>query len=244
MFAADPSVGHFVSGGIVGGTAPLALGPALAFKLSGSNGVTAAFFGDGAAQQGTVLESMNLAIVWQLPLVFVCDNNGFGQATPISYAAGSPLVERAAGFGMESQSVDGQDVEAVVEASKRAVERARSGGGPSFLDIQTASYRGSWEGEPKVAYRSEHQREYRARDPLVILSRRIKSQDPDWEAKAKAIHDTIRTEMDAAFDAARAAAPPLAEEVFANVYAGTSPNVDRNGLVLGCPSELTLEGVQ
>ncbi|MEZ7004331.1 thiamine pyrophosphate-dependent dehydrogenase E1 component subunit alpha [Streptomyces sp. AD55] len=231
MHIADPAVGHVASGGIVGASAPLALGPAQAAKLDGRDDIAVAFFGDGGAQQGTVLESMNLAAVWSLPVVFVCENNVFGQATPVTYASAVPPSERAAGFGIPAEKVDGQDVIAVHEAARRAVERARSGRGPSYLEFTTYSYHGAWEGEPKRAYRlPEIEQEFRTRDPLVLLSERLAADTDDWQAVKDGIDDEIHDVIEEAVEAGRSAEFPEVSTLTTDVYADRRVTVDRDGL--------------
>jgi pyruvate dehydrogenase E1 component alpha subunit len=232
MHVADASVGLLAAGGIVGAGAPLALGPALAAKLDGRPDVAVTFFGDGGAQQGTVLESMNLAAVWNLPAIFVCENNVFGQATPVTYASAAQPHARAAGFGIPAEIVDGQDVLAVYEAAGRAIARAREGGGPSFLEIRTYSYHGGWEGESKKSYRlPEIEAEFRERDPLELLDARLEERVDDWAAHREDIEDEVHDLVDAAVEAARQAPRPDPSSLTEGVYADTTVSIDRDGLV-------------
>lgn len=231
MHVADASVGHLASGGIVGGSVPLAMGPALAARLDGRSEVSVAFFGDGGAQQGTVLESMNLAAVWRLPAVFVCENNVFGQATPVSYASAVAPGERARGFGMPAESVDGQDVVAVHAAAQRAIERARAGDGPSFIECLTYSYHGAWEGESKRSYRlPEIESDFRGRDPLTMLADRLAAVVPGWVSLQDELDEEIYDVVEAAVEAGRRAARPVPTALLENVYADPVVRVDRDGL--------------
>lgn len=233
MHIAAPEVGHFASGGIVGASAPLALGPALAFKLQGEGNVAVAFFGDGGAQQGTVLESMNLAKAWELPVIFVCENNNFGQATPVSYASASAPFERAKGFGLPSEKVDGQDVLAVYEAAGAAVRRAREGGGPSFLQCETYSYHGAWEGEPKRTYRlPELDLPFRERDPLVLLDAHLSERSVDWLDRKLDIEERAEQIVEDAIDAGRRGEIPSTDVVTQGVYADRGLVIDSHGLAI------------
>lgn len=232
MHLADPAVGHLASGGIVGASAPLALGPAQAAKLAGTGAVSVAFFGDGGAQQGTVLESMNLAAVWNLPIVFVCENNLFGQATIIDYASGAAPHARARGFGLPAEQVDGQDVVAVYEAAGRAVERARTGGGPAYLECRTYSYHGAWEGEPKRSYRRpEIEDDFRRRDPLRLLDQALAAA-PGWTGRKDRIDDEVDEQVGRAVEAGRSAPYPDPATVTTGVYADPNVVIDRDGLAV------------
>lgn len=233
MHIAAPEVGHFASGGIVGASAPLALGPALAFKLRGEGDVAVAFFGDGGAQQGTVLESMNLAKVWDLPVIFVCENNQFGQATPVTYAASSSPYERAKGFNIPSEKVDGQDVRAVYDVAGAAVGRAREGGGPTFLECETYSYHGAWEGEPKRTYRLPIlDQPFRDRDPLTLLDDYLAQRSGQWLVDKLDIEERVEQTVEAAVDAGRRGAIPSTESVTQGVYADAGLVIDRHGLAV------------
>ena len=233
MHLADQRVGHVASGGIVGAGAPLALGIAQAAKLSGTDGVAAVFFGDGAAQQGTVLESMNLAAVWKLPILFVCENNLFGQATTIDYSSAVAPAARAEGFGMASEKVDGQDVIAVYQAAGRAVERARAGEGPTYLELSTYSYHGAWEGEPKRAYRlPEVESDFRGRDPLRLLDAVLAAVKPDWTDVKDELEEEVEEQVESAIEAGRAAPYPDPATVTEGVYADPAVTIDRDGLTV------------
>ncbi len=143
MHIADLSKGMPGANGIVGGGPPLICGTALAAKLQGTGGVGVAFFGDGASNQGTTLEALNLASVWNLPAIFVAENNGYAETTSSSWSvAADNIADRAAGFGMPGVIVDGFDFFAVHEAAGEAVSRAREGGGPSLIEVKLTRYYG------------------------------------------------------------------------------------------------------
>jgi len=157
MHICDLEKGNMGANAIVGGGLPIAVGGALAQKMQGSNNVTVAFFGDGASNQGTFHESLNLASVWKLPIVFVCENNGFGISVPVSQSTSvKDIAERAAGYGMPGYVVDGNNVIAILDTFGECLERARKGEGPSLLETKTYRWRGHWTGDPEV-YRTREQ---------------------------------------------------------------------------------------
>jgi TPP-dependent pyruvate/acetoin dehydrogenase alpha subunit len=156
MHIADLSKGMLGANGIVGGGPPLICGTALAAKQQNTGGVGVAFFGDGASNQGTTLEALNLASVWNLPAIFVAENNGYAEATSSSWSVASDnIADRAAGFGMPGVIVDGFDFFAVYEAAGEAVERAREGGGPTLIEVKFARYFGHFEGDQQTCRAGE-----------------------------------------------------------------------------------------
>ncbi len=169
MHIADLSKGMLGANGIVGGGPPLICGTALAAKLQGTGGVGVAFFGDGASNQGTTLEAMNLASVWHLPAIFVAENNGYAEATASTWSvAADNIADRAAGFGMPGVIVDGFDFFAVHEAAGEAIARARDGGGPTLIEITFTRYFGHFEGDQQT-YRADEVAH--ARENLDCLKR-------------------------------------------------------------------------
>lgn len=169
MHAADLKLGILGANGIVGAGAPIAVGAAWAAKQAGEDRVAVSFFGDGALNQGVLLESLNLAAIWRLPVVFVCEDNGYATTLPASFAVGGSAAGRAAAFGIPAVAVDGMDAEAVLGASAAAVDRARSGEGPTFLVCHTYRFEGhhTMERRIKLSYRSDEEiASWRARDPL------------------------------------------------------------------------------
>ncbi|WP_286158354.1 thiamine pyrophosphate-dependent dehydrogenase E1 component subunit alpha [Streptomyces sp. CB03911] len=189
MHAADLSLGILGANGIVGAGAPIAVGAAWAARQAGEDRVAVSFFGDGALNQGVLLESLNLAAIWQLPVLFVCENNGYATTLPAATAVAGSGTGRAAGFGIPAVEVDGMDTEAVREATALAVRRAREGGGPAFLECRTYRFEGhhTMERRMKLRYRSpEEIEQWRARDPL--------------ERAAAALDDGRRAAIDAEVD--------------------------------------------
>src|SRR2546430_6161384 len=173
MHIADTSVGMLGATGIVGAGIPMALGAALSARTRATSQVAVAFFGDGAMGQGLVYECLNMAAIWKLPMIFVCENNGYAESTPAEYALGSKdLAQRAGPFGLRTSTVDGQDVFAVYAEMGEAVEAARSGAGPSFLECKTYRYHGHFIGDDPLRYRSaEEEAYYRARDCVEHFER-------------------------------------------------------------------------
>ncbi len=159
MHIADLSRGMLGANAIVGGNAPLTVGAALAMKTRQTPHVSVSFSGDGASNQGTVFEAMNLAVVLKLPVVFVFENNGYGEGTGCDYSVGSgDIARRAAAFGMPATKVDGTDFFAVADAASEAIERARAGGGPSAIEATALRFYGHFEGDPQI-YRSKDELE-------------------------------------------------------------------------------------
>jgi acetoin:2,6-dichlorophenolindophenol oxidoreductase subunit alpha len=153
MHIADLSKGMLGANGIVGGGPPLICGAALTAKVLKTGGVAVAFYGDGASNQGTTLESLNLATIWRLPAIFVCEDNGYAESTSSSYSVGGSQVKRGEAFGMPCQEVDGFDFFAVHEAARVAIERARNGDGPSMMHLKLTRYYGHFEGDA-MTYRA------------------------------------------------------------------------------------------
>ncbi|RQB64136.1 thiamine pyrophosphate-dependent dehydrogenase E1 component subunit alpha [Pseudomonas aeruginosa] len=162
MHIADLEKGMLGANGIVGAGAPLAAGAALAAKLKGSDAVAVAFFGDGGSNEGAVFEAMNLAAVWNLPCLFVAENNGYAEATAANWSvACDHIADRAAGFGMPGVTVDGFDFFAVHEAAGAAIERARAGEGPSLIEVKLTRYYGHFEGDAQTYRDPDEVKHYR-----------------------------------------------------------------------------------
>jgi acetoin:2,6-dichlorophenolindophenol oxidoreductase subunit alpha len=170
MHAADLTLGILGANGIVGAGAPIAVGAAWAARRAGEDRVAVTFFGDGALNQGVLLESLNLAAIWRLPVLFVCENNGYATTLPASFAVAGSALGRAEAFGIPAAAVDGMDAEAVLAAATAATGRARAGDGPSFIECRTYRFEGhhTMERQMRLGYRSPEEIEtWRARDPLV-----------------------------------------------------------------------------
>ncbi len=171
MHIADMSKGMLGTNGVVAASVPLAVGAALTSKLKNLGRVAVAFFGDGGANQGVLHESMNLASVWQLPVIFCCENNGYAESTPVEYALSVANVsDRAVGYNMPGILVDGMDVFAVYDAAGQAVARARAGEGPSLLECKTYRFYGHTVFDNPLSYRTKEEEEHwRSRDPLKLF---------------------------------------------------------------------------
>jgi pyruvate dehydrogenase E1 component alpha subunit len=219
MHIADVDKGMLGANGIVGGGPPLACGAGLTAKVKRTHQVTACFFGDGAANQGTTAEGLNLAGIWKLPVIFVCENNRYAETTSPDYSvSGRDLTARARGFGMPSVAVDGQDVFAVYEATREAVARARRGEGPSFIEAQTYRYYGHFEGDTVLYRTKEEEAFYRARDCLQRFRKTVIEQGLLSEAELDAVDRRARDTIEAAVRFAQESAFPTPDQTLTDVY--------------------------
>ncbi|MFS2160744.1 thiamine pyrophosphate-dependent dehydrogenase E1 component subunit alpha [Pseudomonas sp. Pseusp122] len=172
MHIADIEKGMLGANGIVGAGAPLVVGAALAAKLKGTDNVAVAFFGDGGSNEGAVFESMNMASVWNLPCIFVAENNGYAEATASNWSvACDHIADRAAGFGMPGVTVDGFDFFAVHEAAAAAVARARAGEGPSLIEVKLTRYYGHFEGDAQTYRAPDEVKNFRERSDCLMQFR-------------------------------------------------------------------------
>ena len=216
---------------IVGAGVAHALGAALSAKVRHSDEVAVAFFGEGAAAAGIVHEAMNMASIWKLPVVFVCENNGYAQATPVEYALCSPQVAvRAPAYNMPGVTVDGQDVIAVWQASDAAVRRARAGEGPSLVECMTYRYYGHHQGDDTLRYRTREEEEAaRARDCLKRFRELMDTSGPLTRAQLDEIDARNAALVDAAVEFAKGSPLPEPGELHSHVYvdgpAPRQPNV-------------------
>src|SRR5512132_348931 len=219
MHIADLSRGMLGANGIVGGGPPLICGTALAAKLKGTGGVSVAFFGDGASNQGTTLESMNLASVWNLPAIFVAENNGYAETTSSTWSVASDnIADRAAGFGMPGVIVDGFDFFAVYEAAGEAIDLARKGGGPTLIEVKFTRYFGHFEGDQQ-RYRADEVA--RARETLDCLKRfrgRVTETGQLADHQLNEIDNEVARLIDEAVAEAKAAPKPSQADLTTDVY--------------------------
>jgi pyruvate dehydrogenase E1 component alpha subunit len=207
--------------GIVGAQVPLGTGLAFASKYRGDNTVSLAYFGDGAANQGQVYESFNMAKLWSLPVVYIIENNRYGMGTSVERHSGQPnLSRRGEGFDIPGEQVDGMDVRLVYDAAKRAIEHARSGKGPYILEMLTYRYRGHSMSDP-AKYRSKDEvTSMRAeRDPIEQVKARILEKKYDTEEGLKEIETEIRAIVTAAADFATNDPEPDPSELWTDIYA-------------------------
>ena len=222
MHLVDSERGLLGATGVVGGNIPLALGNALAAQVRRSDQATVAFFGDGAAQAGHFCESVNLAALWQLPVILVCENNGFAEFTPRSaHTPVERVSDAVAPYGFDATTVQGSDVPAVYEAFARFLEAARDGQGPMLLECLTHRRRGHYEGDPQRYRDHLADEQWRRHDPIATFSHQ--ALDHGWLAQSELeeLETAARAEVDAAVEVARASPfpePSLTEEL---VYAQT-----------------------
>ncbi|CAN5357738.1 thiamine pyrophosphate-dependent dehydrogenase E1 component subunit alpha [soil metagenome] len=220
MHIADLSKGMMGANGILGAGAPLICGAALAAKYRGDGGVGISFVGDGASNQGTFLESLNLAAVWNLPAIFVVENNGYAESTSRDYAvAVDSYVDRAAGFGLPGVTVDGTDFFAVYEAAGEIIKRAREGGGPALLECKMIRFFGHFEGDQQTYRGKGEVEENRAnRDCIKLFSQRVLEAAIITQAELDVIDREIATLIEKSVVQAKAAPLPAAGELTTDVY--------------------------
>ena len=220
MHIADLDKGMLGANGIVGGGPPLVCGVGLSAKTRGTRQVAVSFTGDGGANQGTFLESLNLASAWDLPVVFVIENNGYAEATAQAFSSkGIDIAKRADGFSMPGIVVDGHDFFAVHEAAGEAIERARSGGGPSLIEAKVNRYYGHFEGDAQT-YRAENEVEEvrKEKDCLMLFRRRVTSADLVDEDELDKVDEEVKNLIDEAVAGAKAAEDPKPEKLLTDVY--------------------------
>ena len=205
---------------IVGSHLPIACGAAWSAKLRGSGQVAVAFFGDGATNIGAFHEALNLAAVWRLPALFVCENNLYMEYTPIASvtAVAQPAADRAPAYGLPAEVIDGNDVVAVWEATSRAVDRARAGNGPTIIEALTYRQYGHSRADPAKYRPQEEVDEWLKRDPLTLLAERLRG-DGIAEEALQERRDRAQKVVDAAVEAAKAAPPPDESTALTDVWA-------------------------
>ncbi|TCJ20115.1 thiamine pyrophosphate-dependent dehydrogenase E1 component subunit alpha [Rubrobacter taiwanensis] len=220
MHIADLDKGMLGANGIVGGGPPLVCGVGLSAKVRGTKQVGVAFTGDGGSNQGTFLESLNLAAVWNLPCVFVVENNGYAESTSTNFSTrGIDIAKRADGFGMPGVVVDGHDFFAVYEAAGEAIRRAREGGGPSLIECKVNRYYGHFEGDAQT-YRAPNEVENirRERDCLDMFARRVTDAGLIERSELEQIDEEVRALIDEAVEEAKAAPEPGQADLLSDVY--------------------------
>ncbi len=219
MHIADLEKGMMGANGIVGGGPPLICGAALTAKTLGTGGVAIAFVGDGGSNQGTTLESYNLAKVWNLPAIFVIEDNGYAESTASSWSVAGSQVGRAAGFGMPGYEVDGHDFFAVHAVAREVIERARNGGGPSLVHVKFARYYGHFEGDA-MTYRGKDEvpRLMAERDCIDLFRRRVTEAALLEPSELDAIDREVAELIDRATAEAKAAPMPSEADLLTDVY--------------------------
>jgi TPP-dependent pyruvate/acetoin dehydrogenase alpha subunit len=216
---ADYAVGHLGSNGITGGGIPLGTGAALSAQMRRSGQVTVIFFGDGAANQGTFHESLNLAALWRLPAVYVCENNLYAMSTSVRDACAiEHIADRAAAYGMPGLHVDGMDVLAVAAAVRSAVERARAGRGPSLIECKTYRFLGHSKSDQRVYRSREEEAAWRERDPIARFRACMLEHGLATAGEIEVIAREALDAVDAAVDFARSSPFPSREAVTEGVF--------------------------
>ena len=219
MHIFDYSIGMLGANGIVGAGAPLAAGAALSAKYRKTDQVAVCFFGDAAANQGAMHESMNLASVWKLPVVFVCENNQYAQYTPHSVDSSVPDVYiRAKSYAMPGEMVDGMDVLAVHERVGEAVRNARAGKGPAFIEAKTYRFFGHFEGDLQVYRNQTEVQEWQKRDPILNLKARMANDGTLTDEQFVKLDDEAREKVANAVKYAESSPDPLPREFEEDVY--------------------------
>ncbi|MDT7862986.1 MAG: thiamine pyrophosphate-dependent dehydrogenase E1 component subunit alpha [Vulcanisaeta sp.] len=227
MHIADPDIGMLGANGMVGGGIPHAVGAALAFKLLGKDNVAVAFFGEGGSNQQNFHEAINLAAIWKLPVIFVCENNLYQISLPYSkQQLITSVAERGKAYGIPGVSVDGQDVLAVYEATREAVERARRGEGPTLIEARTYRFRGHFEGDPQI-YRSKEEVEWwmNNKDPIKIFEKYLLERGIATREELDAIWKRVSNEMEEAVKFAEESPYPSPEELYDDVFAKPTQGV-------------------
>ncbi len=222
MHIADQDTGNLGANAIVGGSAGIATGAAMSSKMRGSDQVAVCFFGDGALGQGLLYEVMNMASLWHLPVVYVCENNLYNEYTHYTETTAGDLCARPRAFGILTEEVDGQDVRAVYAAAERLVERARKGEGPAFLLCQTYRYYGHHVGDVNRSYyrsKAEEERWKTERDPIKLLGQWLVEQGMADASELDRIREAVSAEVAAGAQFALDAPYPDVSEVDQDVYA-------------------------
>jgi len=219
MHIADFDIGILGANGIVGGGIPIAAGAACSAAMLGTGRVSAAFFGDGAANIGAFHESLNLAAIWDLPVLFVCENNGYADFIPTSDAMRIDRVsDRAAAYGIAGASFDGNDVLATYEAARAAVTRAREGGGPSLLEAVTYRWRGHFEGDPQPYRTKDEVEQWKLRDPIKRFRGLLQQDGVLDDEAAAAMEADARAAIEEAVRYAEDSPKPAMSEALQDVY--------------------------
>jgi TPP-dependent pyruvate/acetoin dehydrogenase alpha subunit len=222
----DPDVGALFSSAILGSGVPVAVGTALSAQVQDASRVTLSPFGDGASNEGAIHESMNLASIWKLPIVFICENNGYAVTVPASYAVSvTDIADRAAGYGMPGAVVDGGDPVTVMEAVGEAAARARAGDGPTLLEVKTYRTVDHAENLPSLPYREEREvDDWRKRDPLQAMRERLLREGAAGADELDAVAAEIGAEIEDAVAFARSSPDPTPEDLWRGMYSDESLN--------------------
>ena len=219
MHIADLDIGILGANGIVSGGIPTAVGAAVGIQYQDDDRVAVSFFGDGATNVGQFHEACNLASIWELPVIFVCENNLFAQTTPrTEHQKIKDVAARASAYDMPAVTVDGNDVIEVYQASKEAVKRARDGGGPTFIECKTYRWRGHWEGDPQPYRTQDEVKEWKLKCPITRFRRSLIENKVTLKQELESIDKIIEDELQKAVEFARISPFPEPEEALDDVY--------------------------
>ncbi|HAR40868.1 MAG TPA: pyruvate dehydrogenase (acetyl-transferring) E1 component subunit alpha [Coprothermobacter sp.] len=219
MHIADPDKGMLGANGIVGGGLPIATGAGLSIKLRNSNQVVACFFGDGASNQGTFHESINMSSLWKLPVIYVCENNQYGEFTPQKrHQAITDISQRATAYGIPGITVDGMDVVAVYEATKEAVKRAREGNGPTLIEAKCYRFHGHFVGDPQLYRDQAEVQKWMERDPIPSFEKQLLESNVVTEEDLRKIQEEVQHEIDEAVKFAEGSPYPSDKEALEDIY--------------------------
>lgn len=220
MHIADFEKGNLGANAIVGAGIPIASGAALASKLRGDDRVAVSFFGDGASNEGVFHESLNFAAIWKLPVIFVCENNGFGISVPVKQSTSvEDISVRSQAYNMPGVTVDGNDVYAVYEVAEEAVKRAKAGEGPTLIECKTYRHLGHWTGDPQV-YRTREEVEWwmENKDPIQLMRKKLVKDGVMKAAELDEIEEAAKREADEAAEYAIASPEPDPARVMEDVF--------------------------
>ena len=220
MHIADLDVGMLGANGVIASNVPVATGAALSAKVRGTDQVAVVFFGDGGANQGALHESMNLASIWKLGVIFICENNGYAEATPVEYSlAGGSVSARGAGYGMPGVQVDGQNTVEMYKVCKEAVTRARAGEGPTVIEAQTYRYYGHFGADNPLGYRTKEEEDhYRSKDCIETFKIHMLESGEITRDELEKIDENVLERIDAAVKYADESSWPEPEELMNDVY--------------------------
>jgi pyruvate dehydrogenase E1 component alpha subunit len=221
MHIADVSLGILGANGIVGAGIPIATGAALSAKMRKTDQVVASFFGDGASNQGTFHEALNLASIWELPVVFVCENNQYGMGTPQKqHQKIKDISVRADAYAMPGISIDGNDIIEVYETANEAISRARAGDGPTLIECKTYRLKGHHVGDPGTSYRTRNEvEEWQQRDPIPRLKTLLLKEETVSESELEAIEAEVLEELQKAIQFAKDSQSPEPEDALDDLFA-------------------------
>lgn len=220
MHISDVEAGNLGSNGIVGGSIPIAVGSALTAQLEGKDEVTVCFFGDGATNEGSFHEALNLASIWKLPVVFVCENNEYGMSSPITKMTNiNDLSIRAEAYGFPGVTIDGNNLLDVLEEAEKAVQRARNREGPTLIEAKTYRFSGHSKSDKQLYRSAEEVEEWRKKDPIMRLERFLIQTGEIVEKDMFRIKQEIQKDVENATNFALESKEPSMEELFTDVYA-------------------------